>query len=73
MPPKKFATVSFAAKPMAMPAEPAAEQRGEMLYSQTESSRPIVPMMTISVQTFEETGAKLESQSPLLTASSEAG
>ena len=49
MPPKKFATVSFAAKPTAMPATPAAPRRGVISIPQSHSSDPALPRRTASV------------------------
>ncbi|MDZ7700689.1 MAG: hypothetical protein U5J98_00730 [Halobacteriales archaeon] len=57
IPPKKFATVSFAAKPMAMPAMPAAPSRGVISMPQMDSNSPRAATAIESVQTFENTGA----------------
>jgi len=43
MPPKKFATVSFAAKPTAMPATPAAPRSGVISMPHSHSSVPTLP------------------------------
>src|SRR6056297_174153 len=68
MPPKKFATVSFAAKPTAMPATPAAPSRGVISMPHSHSRVPTLPTSTASVQTFENTGAKSNRPPSTLTA-----